>query len=119
MAIVDIIPAVYTDDNARNYVVGVNAAYYNQEAAEDVSKLGGPIPPVNFAALPPLPSSVKPRRAYLKNPAGKGRYVICLTPASALYATPGTTLDLEDSNNTPTTYTRKKTKPEDFGRSYG
>lgn len=119
MAVVNIIPVLYVADNTYEFQVGVDAAVYNQEADDDVSKLGGPIPAVSVAGLPALPSSVKPRRQYVKNPAGKGRYVICLTPDAYIGNQALGTISLEDSNNVPTTFTREKGMlGEDFGKTF-
>lgn len=118
MALVDIIPVKYTDDYGNDFQMGVDAALYNQEATMDVSKLGGPIPATGVDALQALPSSVIPRRVYMKNPAGKGRYVPVLTPTGYL-TTAGGTLSIEDSNNAATTFTRVgAVRGEYFGKHY-
>lgn len=119
MALVNIKPAVYVDDFGNQFQVGVDAALYAQVDGGGDSILGGPIPAVGFADLQKLPASVKPRRAYMKNPAGKGRYVICLTQTSELATNPSAAVSLEDSNNVATTYTRSGSiRGEDFGKAY-
>lgn len=118
MALVNIVPALYTSDYGVDFQVGVNSAYLLQESETGISKLGGDSTPTIPAGTPPLPSSVKPRRAYMKNAAGKGRYVIVLTPDAALVTEPATTMSLEDSNNVATTFSRIKILGEDFGKVY-
>lgn len=118
MALVNIKPALYVADDSHVYQVGVDGNVLGQESETGISKLGGDSTPTIPAGTPALPSSVKPRRAYMKNPAGKGRYVICLTPDGALFTDPATTISLEDSNNAATTFTRVKTFGEDFGKVY-
>lgn len=119
MALVNIKPAIYVDHLGTEYQVGVDAASYAQADGGGDSKLGGPIPATGFAGLQPLPASVKPRRIMMRNPAGKTRYVIVLTPTAELATNPLATMSLEDSNNAATTYTREgDVIGEKFGRVY-
>lgn len=119
MAAVNIIPVLYTDDYGNDFQMGMDATVYNQATVAGTSDLGGPIPPTGVAGLQALPSSVIPRRIFMKNAAGKGRYVPVLTPDARAATTPGQTLSLEDSNNAATTYTRVgAVRGEYFGKHY-
>lgn len=109
-----IVPWVYTADNGRDYVTGINSEVSAQLNVA-TPKIGGATA-VGATTDGPLPSSVKPRRAYLKNAAGKGRYVTVMEPG-AYIATVGNTLDIEDSDGASSTYTVRKVLGEDFGRS--
>lgn len=119
MALVNIVPALYTSDYGVDFQVGVDAALLAQESATDVAKIGGDSAPTIPAGTPPLPASVKPRRAYMKDPAtGYARTVIVLTPDAALATNGATTIQREDSNNVAHTLQRVKMLSEDFGRTF-
>lgn len=119
MALVNIKPAVYEDDFGNLFHVGVDAASYAQVDGGGDSKLGGPVPATGFTGIQALPASVKPRRVRMRNPAGKLRYVIVLTPTAELATNPAATMSLEDSNNAATTYTREGAViGEYFGKRY-
>lgn len=119
MATVDIIPVKYVDDYGNEFQMGLDSALYNQATVALTSDLGGPIPAVGVAGLQALPSSVIPRRIYMKNAAGKGRYVPVLTPTARAATTAGQTLDIEDSGDNSTEYTRVgAVRGEYFGKHY-
>jgi hypothetical protein len=114
----DIVPWVYTDDRGREYVTGINGEVAAQETGDPAEPIiGGRAPSGADLLLPPLPRSVKPRRAYLKNPAGKGRTVTVMAPDAPLAGVTPPTLSIEDSDGAATTYSRRKLLTEDFGRS--
>lgn len=115
-----IIAVSYQSSTGQEFQVGVNAEVAAQMAGTDpdapkIGTGGGSA----TAGLPPLPSSVKPRRVYMKNPAGKGRYVIVTNTAAYLWTTNGATLNLEDSDGASTVYTKVANgeRNERFGRS--
>jgi hypothetical protein len=119
MAAVDIKPAIYVSDKGIEFQVGVNGAYLAQESAAGISKLGGDSTPTITGAMHPLPSSVKPRRAYMKDSAtGYARTIIVLTPDSVLATDPDAQLTFEDSNNVTHTLGVVKVLGEDFGRTF-
>jgi hypothetical protein len=111
-----ITPVVYTDDKGRDYVYGMDSEVFAQVGASTNPKVGGAAA-TSAQNNPPLPSSVKPRRVYMKNPAGNGRYVVCLEPTADLFTGVETSITLEDSDGVQTVYTRRKAHAEDFGRS--
>lgn len=111
----DIVPWVYVGDDARSYVTGINSEITTQLNGGSDPKIGSRAAVV-ADAFPPLPSSVKPRRAYLKNAAGKGRTVTVMEPTADL-ALIGTTLSIEDSDGSASTYTVRRVHAENFGRS--
>lgn len=114
----DIIPWVYESDLGDEYIRGVNSELTTQETGDPLEPVvGGRAPSGADLLLPPLPSSVKPRRAYMKNPAGKGRYITVFSPTAPLAGTAPPTLSVEDSDGAATTYSRRKLIGEDFGRS--
>lgn len=112
-----IVPWVYTADNGRDYVIGVNSEITTQLHGGDPDgpKIGGATA-VGATTDGPLPSSVKPRRVYLKNPAGNGRYLTVMEPDAWLLTT-GRTINIEDSDGASTTYTVRRVHGENFGRS--
>lgn len=110
-----ITPWHYTANDGTVYVTGINGEVASQLGAASLPKIGGTVATASSTALP-LPSSVKPRRAYLKNALGVGRYVTIMTQTAELN-TPGTTLNLEDSDGVETVFTVRKVHAEDFGRS--
>lgn len=113
-----IVPVSYQSNNGLEFQVGVNSEIAAQLDVDDAPKigLGGGSATV---ALLPLPSSVKPRRVYMKNPAGKGRYVIVTNRLASLWLTDAETLNIEDSDGTPTVYTKVAggERNERFGRT--
>lgn len=113
----DIQPWVYTADDGRNYITGLNGEVGAQMDAQATPepKVGGRLA-TSADLFPPLPSSVVPRRAYCKNPAGKGRYVTIMEPTANL-ATTGNTVTLGDSDGATSVYTVRKVHGENFGRS--
>ncbi len=114
----DIVPWVYTSDFGDQYITGINGEVAAQQSGEPLEAIiGGNAPSGAELDLPPLPSSVKPRRAYMKNPAGKGRYVTIMSPTAPLASAAPPTLSLEDSDGAATVYKRRKVLGEDFGRS--
>jgi hypothetical protein len=108
---------VYTADDGRDYITGINSEVGAQlnGATPAVALIGGRAA-TSADPYPPLPSSVKPRRVYLKNAAKKGRTVTVMTPTADL-ATIGAAIDLEDSDGASTTFTVRKLHSETFGRS--
>lgn len=119
MAAVNIIPVKYVDDYGNNFQMGLDATLYNQATVAGTSDLGGPIPPTGVTGLQALPSSVIPRRIFMKNPAGKGRYVPVLTPTARAATTAAQELSIEDSADTPSTFTRVgAVRGEYFGKHY-
>ena len=107
----------YTADNGRDYVTGLNSEVGAQNnGASPAVALVGNRQATSADPWPPLPSSVRPRRAYLKNATGKGRTVTLMTPDAPL-ATIGATISLEDSDGVASTYTVRKIHAENFGRS--
>lgn len=110
-------PWKYRGDDGRDYVTGINTEVSAQMAGTDpdVPKIGGRAA-TSADAFPPLPSSVRPRRVFLKNPAGKGRYITMMDPDSWI-GTVGRTLAIEDSDGASTTYTVRRLHGEKFGRS--
>jgi hypothetical protein len=114
----DIVPWVYTDNKGRGYITGINSEVAAQETGDPLEPIiGGNAPSGAELEYPPLPSSVKPRRAYMKNPAGKGRTVTIMSKTAPLTDDDPPTLSLEDSDGAATVYTVRKLLPEDFGRS--
>lgn len=114
----DIVPWVYTSDFGDEYITGINAEVSAQQSGDPLEAIiGGRAPAGADLSLPPLPSSVKPRRAYMKNPAGNGRYVPVMDPTAPLAGAAPPTLSLEDSDAVATVYTRRKLVAETFGRS--
>lgn len=114
----DIVPWVYTSDFGDQYITGINSEVSAQETGDPLEPIiGGNAPSGAELLLPPLPSSVKPRRAYMKNPAGNGRYVTVMAPDAPLAGATPPTVSLEDSDGAATTYSRRKLIAEDFGRS--
>lgn len=111
-----ITPVVYTDDRNRDYVYGMDSEVFAQAGASTNPKVGGQAATL-AQGNPPLPSSVRARRVYMKNPAGIGRTIVCLEPSSELFTGVETTLNLEDSDGTATVFTRIRAHSEDFGRS--
>lgn len=107
---------VYTDDHGRDYITGLNSEIFSQAGVSTNPKVGGTAA-VAGSGNPPLPASVKPRHVGLKNAAGKWRYVVCLENTSDLFLGVETTLDIEDSDGAPSTYTRQKAFGENFGRN--
>jgi len=113
-----ITPWVYRSNNGREYVTGVDS-----EVAAQLTGPGGD-PRIGGRAAQrgvatgdgPLPSSVKRRRAYVKNAAGKGRYVTIMEPGAYL-ETVGNIIHLEDSDGVGSDYEVVKVMGEDFGRS--
>lgn len=119
MALVNIKPVVYVDQFGTHYAMGVDAATYAQVDGGGDSKMGGPVPATGLTGIQKFPAGAKPRRARMKNPAGKIRYVPVLTTTAELATNPAATLSLEDSNNAATTYTRDgDLLPEYFGKSF-
>lgn len=111
-----ILPWVYTSDRGLSYVTGVETEVAAQlDGAGPALKIGGRQATV-ADGFPPLPGSVKPRRAYLKNAAGKGRYITVMEPTAAL-ASVGETLNIEDSDGASTAFTVRHILAERFGRS--
>jgi hypothetical protein len=111
-------PWVYRGDDGRDYITGVDTEVSAQQHGGDPNgpKIGGRAATSNDA-FPPLPSSVRPRRVYAKNPAGKGRYVTVMSPDAWLYEATGRVITLEDSDGVGTVFTTRKFVPETFGRS--
>jgi len=113
-----IVPWIYFADNGRQYVTGVNsevAAQTNGDPPE--ARIGGTaaVRGVNTGDGP-LPSSVKPRRVYLKNAAGKGRYLTLMEPTAYLSHI-GNVINIEDSDGVSSSFEVVKVLGEDFGRS--
>jgi hypothetical protein len=109
---------VYTDRLGRNYITGVNSEVSAQDdgGSPAVALIGGRAA-TSADNFPPLPSSVKPRRVHLKNTAKKSRYLTVMSDDAPLASSAPPTIDIEDSDGTPSTYTVRKLLPEDFGRS--
>ena len=113
-----IVPWVYTDDLGNQYITGINSEVAAQETGDPAEAIiGGNAPSGAELSLPPLPSSVKPRRAYMKNPAGRGRYITVMSPDAPLASATPPTLNVEDSDGVSTVYTRRRLVGEFLGRS--
>jgi hypothetical protein len=108
---------IYTADDGRNYITGINSEVGAQlnGATPAVALIGGRAA-TSADPYPPLPSSVKPRRAYLKNAAKKGRTVTVMSPTADLL-TIGASLTLEDSDGASSTFNVRRVHAEEFGRS--
>lgn len=109
-------PVRYTGDDGRVYTYGMDSEIFAQQGVALTPKVGGSAA-VSGDTNPPLPSSVRPRQVFMKNAAGKGRYVVCLEPTADLYTGVETTLNIEDSDGVATAFTRRHTVAERFGRS--
>lgn len=108
---------VYTDDKGNDWVVGMDSEVFAQQnTAATGPKVGG----ADYTGTPELrglPSSVRPRRAALKNSAtGKWRYVTLLEATAALATGADTTLSIEDSDGAAATYTVQRIDGERWGR---
>lgn len=82
----------YTTDTGQNFRMRAKAALVEQQDGALAVKVGGeaaamsdPLPPKGF----------KPRVAYVTSAAGVTRAVVCYTNDAPLYATDGTTINLE------------------------
>jgi hypothetical protein len=114
----DIVPWVYASDFGDEYVTGINSEVAAQQSGDPLEAIiGGRAPAGADLTLPPLPSSVKPRRAYMKNPAGNGRYITVMSADAPLASAAPPTLNIEDSDGASTVYSRRKLVGENFGRS--
>lgn len=108
-----IIARRYTSDKGEFFTIGMNSEVAIQDA------IGGSVgdPAVGGAAADagdyPLPRQMKPRRVKLVNPAGKVRY-LPLLEANAPLATPGTQVNLEDSDGVSTVFTSRKVLGEQY-----
>lgn len=114
-----IVPVRYVSDKAGyEFITGLNSEILAQVGASTNPKVGvnGS---VTGTGLPAKPRSLRPRQVALKNAAGKWRYVICLTPTADLYTGVETTLSIEDSDGSASTYTRQYPIGERFGRNRG
>lgn len=99
-----IIAVQYTSDAGNQFVVGMNEEVWDQETATpDEHKVGGSLA-LTSEALDPLPLQMRPRQVKAVNPAGKVRYVTCLTSTAPLFAV-GQTITLEDSDGASSVYT--------------
>lgn len=114
-----IIPVRYVSDHSgMEFITGMNSEITTQVGASTDPKVGT-LGATTDTGLPALPSSVRPRQVALKNGAGKWRYVVCLRPDSELYTGVETTLSIEDSDGSASTYTRQYPIGERFGKNRG
>lgn len=95
---------IYTDNQGVQHVYGVNQEIFTQQGVALTPKIGGAV----YTGAPKLasfPRNWRTRKARLVNPAGKVRYITCLTPNADLFTGVETTLNIEDSDGTSTVYT--------------
>ena len=111
-----ILPWVYVDDVGTSYITGIETEVAAQLDGAGPDLMIGSRLATSADPFQPLPSSVKPRRVYAKNPAGVGRTVTCMSPTAALYVK-GATINIEDSDGASTVFTVRELLPERFGRS--
>jgi len=108
-----ILAYVYVSDNGIRYRYGANQEVASQLDGGGASKIGAELWD-GTEAIDGLPGNMRPRRVRVYNSANKKtRYVPCFTPTCALYATPGTTISLEDSDGAALTFARQKPLAEE------
>lgn len=96
----------YTDDDGGTWRKGAKKTLVDQQNVGLVAKVGGS---AAAATVAPLPSYIKPRVRYVVSAAGVRRAVICYDTTCDLWATPGTTIELETGGAT-VAFTRSHSK---------
>lgn len=108
-----ILTYVYVSENGTRFRYGANSEVASQLDGGSASKIGAVLWD-GVEALDGFPGNMRPRRVRVFNAANnKTRYVACFTKTCALYATPGTTIDLEDSDGAQLTFARQKPLAEE------
>lgn len=95
----------YTDDNGVDYRVAASKGITDQVNGSAVPKVGGSAAAATVARLP---KHIKPRKRYVISAAGVRRGVVCYDKTCDLWATGGTTINLQ-YNGTDTAFTRGTT----------
>jgi len=96
---------VYTDDDGNDYVVAAQKAITDQVDGSSNVKVGGS---AAAGTEPLLPYGFKMRRVNCQDSAGHRRQVVAYEVTAPLWATPGTTLNLNYLNNS-TSFEAKST----------
>lgn len=108
-----ILTYVYVSENGIRYRFGQDSEVAGQLDGGGASKTGAVLWD-GVEAIDGLPGNMRPRRVRVYNAAnGITRYIPCFTKTCSLYATPGTTITLEDSDGAALTFARQKPLAEE------